>query len=398
MSTAADIVAKRVVLGAPEERLAEVAARMLHQQAQHCVVLDGPRAQPRALGLIRFGDAASRTSAGNRILADLLPEARPLRVEAHRPAREVVALLEGSGAGEAIVEAADETYLGLVTTESALAWMLEEDRRARSALEELLAERERLNVLLEQKVEQRTAEVRAALDAFRFASLTLSHDVRAPLRSIQGHAAILEAGEGGELTPDGRYSAQAIKRAAGKLELMADEILSKAERSSAAAAPALEAVDLNALLDDVMEFHRDLLGERQAVVTRRGALPWVTGRYVPVLQIVANLLSNAVKYVPAGRQPVIEVWAEVGPERVSFCIKDNGPGVPLSHQQQIFEPFARIAAGGREGFGLGLAIARSAAQHIGSEIALTSDESRGSVFTVSFRKPPAAGDAAAGSA
>lgn len=386
MITAADVMSKRVVLGTPEERLADVAARMLQRQAHHCVVLDGRRNY--ALGLVRFVEVACRTSAANRILADLVSEVKPLKIPAHQPARDVLDLLARSGCSEALVETADGAYAGLVTLESASLWLLEENRLARSALEEHLAERDRLNGLLEQKVEQRTAEVRAALEAFRFASLTLSHDVRAPLRSIQGHAAILEAGEGGDLNPEGRFSAQAIKRAAGRLELMADEILAKAEHSSAAKAAALETVDLNAILDDVMEFHRDLLSDRQAVVTRRGALPCVDGRYVPVLQIVANLLANAVKYVPADRQPAIEVWAEAGPERVSFCIKDNGPGVPLRHQEQIFEPFARVPDSGREGFGLGLAIARSAARHIGSEIGLTSDETSGSLFTVSFRKPP----------
>lgn len=387
--TAKDLVSKRVVIGSAEERLVDVAGRMAARRAQHCVVLDQKHHQP--LGVIRFLDVAARPSAGNRILADLVSDVMPVKVTAEESALAVAALLERNGLSEIIVESESGVFFGLITVESAFAWMLREHREAQGALEELLGERERLNEILEKKVEQRTNELKGALDAFRFASLSLSHDFRAPLRVIQGHAEMLAAGEAGELTPDGKFNAQAIKRAATKLELMAEEILDKAERAAAVTPAEVEAVDLNVILEDAMDFHRDLLQERKAMVTKRGQLAWVAGRYVPVLQIVANLLSNAVKFVPAPREPVIEVWSEIAPDHVNFCIKDNGTGVPESHRNRIFEPFARVADSERGGFGLGLAIARSAALYVGGAIRLVSDSENGSVFTVSFRKHVHAG-------
>ena len=143
MITAKDVISARVVMGAPDERLSDVANRMVLRQAQHCVVLDQPLG--RALGLIRFVDVAARSSAGNRILADLISEVAPLKVTAHEPASEIAALLESTGIGEAIVEAEDGSFIGLVTIESAFKWMLQEHREARSALEDLLDERRRLN-------------------------------------------------------------------------------------------------------------------------------------------------------------------------------------------------------------------------------------------------------------
>lgn len=391
MITAKEMVSKRVVVGFAEERLVDVAGRMKPLGAQHCVVLDVN--QRGVLGVIRLTDVASRSSSGTRILADLVSDVMPLLVREHEPATAVTQLFERQGICEAVVLSESGIYVGLISAESAFEWMQHEQRAARAELEELVGERERLNDILEKKVEQRSAELRAALEEFRMASGSLLHDVRSPLRSIRGFAEIIASGECGELNADGIYHAQAIKRAATKLELMAEEILAKAERAFAINSPLVEAVDLNVILDDATEFHRALLSERNALLTKRGLLHVVSGRYVPLLQIVANLLSNAVKYVPNNQRPVIEVWSEESPERVSLCIKDNGAGVSQRHQRQIFEPFVRLPGNRGPGLGLGLSIVKNAVLHVGGFIRLESEEGSGSLFTVSLRKAPPAGAA-----
>jgi signal transduction histidine kinase len=387
--TAQDIVSSRVAIGFAAERLVDLAGRMKLRIAQHCVVLDNDR--HRVLGVIRLIDVAGRISSGNRILSDLVSEVLPPVVRDHEPAAVVAELFQRQGVCEAIVLSETGGFVGLITAESAFDWLQQEQRAARQALEELVAERERLNEILEKKVEQRTAELRGALEEFKMASLALSHDVRAPLRSIQQLAEILATGECGPLNPDGVFHAQSIKRHAARLELMADEILDKAERAFAVNSPRIEAVDLNTVLDDVMEFHRALLSQRHAIVNKRGQLHPVAGRYVPLLQIVANLLANAIHYVPATRQPLIEIWSEESPDHVNLCIKDNGLGFAPRHQGQIFEPFIRLPHVARPGFGLGLAIAKRAVLLVGGHIGVTSEEGRGSLFTVRLQKPtPAA--------
>lgn len=384
MITAKDILCSRVVIGFEEERLSDLVERMKPAGAQRCVVLERPGG--RALGVIRLTEVAAQPSSGNRILADLIPPVMPLTVREDERATAVAELLEQQEMCEAVVVSESGDYVGMISAASAFAWMQREQRAAREELERLVDERGRLNEILEKKVEQRSAELRGALEDFRLASLSLSHDVRAPLRAIQGYADLLVTGDCGALNPDGVFSAQSIKRAAARLELMAEEILDKAEHAFAARSPLPEIVDLNVILENAMEFNRSLLNERQTIVTKQGQLHSVTGRYVPLLQIVANLLENAVKYVPETRQPTIEVWSEDLLEHVNLCIKDNGAGVAPRHRQQIFEPFVRLATTTQPGVGLGLAIAKNAVVDLGGSISVESEEGVGSIFTVTLPK------------
>jgi signal transduction histidine kinase len=358
MTSAKQLLTARVVEGMADERLINVAVRLRARQAQHCVVLSAPG---RFLGLVSLAEIASRSNAGQRILADLVSEIPPLLLGENDPAAAILDLFEKRGAREAIVLRADHSYVGLITAESLFDWMHSEQRAARQALEDIMAER-----------------------------LALSHDVRSPLRTIQGYADILASGEHGTLDPEGLGCAQSIKRSATRLELLADDILAKARRSSAAGSPPAEPVDLNIVLDDAVEFHRALFAERGAVLRKRGQLHPAAGRYTQVLQIVSNLIANAVSYGRPGRQPMVEVWTEDSENTIKLRIKDNGRGIAPAEALRLFTPFERGASTDQAGFGLGLAIAKRAADEAGARIALETADDEGSVFLVTFgRVPPA---------
>jgi signal transduction histidine kinase len=385
MTRAGDLLSPRVVVGYEEDHLADVAARMRDTDALRCVVLEP--ISKRFRGVIRLAETALRASAGNRILADLVSDVRPLAVRAAEPADLVCELIERHGLSEVVVIDGENQYIGLVCAEDAFRWLLAENRAAHARLAGLHAVQTRLGELLERKVEQRTAELRAAVEAFRSSSVALSHDIRAPLRSIRGLAEILATEPA---SSDAAELALGIGTASQKLERLAETLLSRATRILGDTSDTSETVDLNEVWEDAVAFHAELLRERQAQVTKAGSLHRVSGAYVPLLQIITNLLTNAVKYVPEGRHPRIEASTEESAEHVVFRLRDNGRGISLADRDRLFRPFSRGSqVEDQPGSGLGLAIAQDASRLLRAELALESTATDGSVFSVRLAKAPA---------
>lgn len=384
MSVARDLLSTRVVVGLEEDRLQDVSERMRANDALRCVVLE-PR-ERRFRGVIRLAEVAHRVSSGNRILADLVSETAPLAVRENEPAQLVCELLERHALSEVVVIDAAGAYVGLVCAEDAFRWLLAEHRGAHARLAELHAGQTRLGEMLERKVEQRTAELRSVVEAFRSSSVSLAHDVRAPLRSIRGLAEMLAEDPGAR---DAEALARGICVATAKLEHLAETLLTQARQALGEESAPDETVDLNEVWADALSLHAELLRERRATVSLSAPLHRVSGAYVPLLQIVTNLLTNAVKYVPAGRLPVIEASSESIGDAVVFRLRDNGRGIGADDQERLFRPFARGAgAAAQSGTGLGLAIARDASRLLRADLALESTATEGSVFSVRLAKAP----------
>ncbi len=387
--TAKDLLSPHVVVGISDERLHDVAERMGAQTADHCVVLDNNRRT--VLGLVRLREVASRTNAGNRILADLVSPIIPVTVASDEPVESVLDLVEKKGIAEALVIDAESGYVGLITAQSALSWLHGQHRADRRDFEQSLSETQRLNSVVERKVEERRDALRSAMDGFQKACLSLSHDVRTPLRSIEEFARALRSTECGALNETGADFTKRIERSAQKLQNLANGLLDHARDAFTSKIAAGESVDLNQVLDDVLDLYHADFALRNAVIQKRSALPIVPGRYVPLLQLVSNLVSNAVRYVPDGRQPLVEIWCETSGANALLFIKDNGPGIPAESSIRVFEPFVRLQPREYDGSGLGLAIARQAATELGATIAIESDVGAGSTFRVNLGlvTPPA---------
>ncbi len=222
----------------------------------------------------------------------------------------------------------------------------------------------RLNQGLEQLVEERTRrleETVAELDAFAY---TISHDLRAPLRGIEGFARILNEEHAGELGSAGQRYAQRIYAAAERMDQLIQDLLAYSRLSRADLE--LKLVDLDAVVAATIGDHQAVIAAAGAKVAIERPLPAICGNRAAVSQIVANLLTNAIKFVAEGTTPEIRIHAEERGSMVRLSVEDNGIGIAEEYRDRIFNVFERLH--GQEhyaGTGIGLAIVRKAAERMG---------------------------------
>lgn len=221
------------------------------------------------------------------------------------------------------------------------------------------------------------SELRRVFRELEEFTYTVSHNLRAPLRAIQGFAALTER----RLEGDARAHSEArlmlarIGEAAKRLDRMIRDLIAYSAVSKTPVR--LEAVDLDKLVA-VEAGHYPQLGSNGLSV--RGPLGRVLGQPTFVLQALANVLSNAVTSVPVDRSPKIEVWTEPPREGlVRLCVRDNGVGIPAEFLDRIFAPFARLKPDGG-GTGIGLALAKRSVERLGGRMGASSVEGEGSTF------------------
>jgi PAS domain S-box-containing protein len=246
---------------------------------------------------------------------------------------------------------------------------------------------QQLNITLEARVQERTAELEAAnQDLEEFAS-SISHDLRAPLRTIQGFAQVLLEDLSESLDANYVEFLQRIAANAQQLDTLITDLLaySRLRRSEIN----LEPVHLSSVLAEVRTRLDSEIQSQQAQVRIEEPLPMVQANRLILIQVLTNLLSNAVKFVAEGIQPQVCIWAEPQgstagePSTVRLYVEDNGIGIAPNQQQQIFSPFTRLH--GEEeypGTGIGLAIVRKGVEQLGGQTGVESQLGQGSRFWV----------------
>lgn len=241
-----------------------------------------------------------------------------------------------------------------------------------------------LNNDLERRVEDRTqalAEVNRELDAFAY---SISHDLRAPLRTMQGYAEALVDDFGSGLPPEGRHYTQRIAAAATRMEDLIADILaySRLAKDEISVRPE----SLEALLDQVLTDLEPMLISTEAAVRVERPLPEVQANRAVLRQVLNNLITNAVKFVRPGDRPTVSVRAQRGAGRVRVWIEDNGIGIAPEHQERIFDPFQRLhGIEAYPGTGIGLAIVRRAIARMGGSSGVESELGQGSRFWIELQ-------------
>lgn len=221
-----------------------------------------------------------------------------------------------------------------------------------------------LNGSLEQRVQERTAQLQAANHELEAFSYSVSHDLRAPFRHIVGFADLLQRRTEGQLDESGRHYLKTIADAARYAGTLVDNLLSFSQMGRVELRHA--GVNLNAVIREVLNSMQQELEDRN-IEWKIGELPVVEGDASMLRLALQNLISNAVKYTSTREKAVIEIQGhENGPEAV-ICIRDNGVGFDMRYVNKLFGVFQRLhRAEEFEGTGIGLAnVQRIIARHEG---------------------------------
>ena len=247
--------------------------------------------------------------------------------------------------------------------------------RAASALEDL-------NLELEGEVAENKLLLQETVGELEQLSYSIMHDMRAPLRSLQGFTHILLDEYGQNLNEDGRFYLQNVASSADRMDGMVRDVLNYS-RIACGKFP-LETIDTGELLHEILETYPLFIRHRSEIFLE-GEFPKVQGNLAGLTQCISNLLENAIKFVPNGTQPEVHVWGELHGEEVRLNFRDNGVGIPCDQYERIFDLFRQLNKE-RGGTGIGLAIVRKSISRMGGKVGVESKSGQGSRFWLELKK------------
>lgn len=276
---------------------------------------------------------------------------------------------------------------GFFTPERIALFQALADQAAAALVNITLYDEVRTHVMqLEKRVAERTADLEATNQELETFSYSVSHDLRAPLRAMQGFAQALEEDYGTKLGSTGLDYVQRIVAAARRMDTLIQDLLAYSQLSRADMQR--KPVSLVAAVKDALAQLNSEIKQSGAQIMVAPSLSAVMGHAPTLTQVISNLLGNAIKFVPSGTKPSVRVWTEERDGRVRLWIEDNGIGISPEHQARIFRVFERLhGVETYPGTGIGLAIVRKGAQRMGGEVGVESTPGKGSRFWVELDKP-----------
>ena len=234
---------------------------------------------------------------------------------------------------------------------------------------------------LEERVRARTGELQernAELEAFAY---SISHDLRSPLRAMEGFSQALLEEYADRFDETGRQYVERVVTAARRMDRLIDDLLEYG-RITRADLP-LTPLDLRRVVQAALEQLDGEVRIRQARIVVDDALPTVVGHGATLTQVLVNLLTNAVKFVPPDRTPEVRLRAEPRGAYIRVWVEDNGIGIAPEHHERIFRVFERLhRVADYPGTGIGLAIVGKAMDRMGGSAGLESELGRGSRFWI----------------
>ena len=248
------------------------------------------------------------------------------------------------------------------------------------------AELFKLNADLEVRVTERTAQLLEAnreLEAFCY---SVSHDLRSPLRAINGYAGILMADYHARLDDEGKHVCSALRENTLMMGTLIDDLLSFSRYSRAEIRKS--AIDMKELF---LSVYNEIADEktRKSIDLKIGDMCSIHGDPLLIRQVLVNLLSNAIKFSSGRARPEITVGFQRKNNRMAFCIQDNGAGFDMKYADKMFGVFQRLHSTKEfEGTGVGLAIVRRIIERHGGEVWAEGEVDKGASFYFSLPEVP----------
>ncbi len=235
---------------------------------------------------------------------------------------------------------------------------------------------------LVRRVAARTAELEAAnceLEAFTY---SVSHDLRAPLRAINGFATLLSANEMMALSPNGQQLLGRVVANAVKMEHLINDML---EFSRVTRATLTDTnVNLHGLAKEIAEELRDI---NPAAEVEIGPLPAVNGDRAMLRQVLTNLVGNALKYSAKKDKPRVEIGATLSEGETVYFVRDNGAGFDATYAGDMFKLFRRLHPESEfPGTGVGLVIVKRIIERHGGKVWAESILGEGACFYFTLGK------------
>lgn len=240
-----------------------------------------------------------------------------------------------------------------------------------------------INQALEQRVAERTAQLSQANQELEAFSYTVSHDLKAPLRGIDGYSQLLVEEYGDKLDEEGRHFVRRIRHGVQQMGELISDLLeySRMERRDMAAGP----VAIRPLVESVLEgFHADI--ERQGAQVRTGLDDFTLALDREGISVVLrNLIGNALKFSRDSSPPEVEIGSRVENGRRVLWVRDNGVGFDMKYHHRMFGIFQRLhRAEEFPGTGVGLALVAKAVQRMGGRVWAESIPGAGATFYLEF--------------
>jgi light-regulated signal transduction histidine kinase (bacteriophytochrome) len=235
---------------------------------------------------------------------------------------------------------------------------------------------------LEKQLRERTAQLEAVSQEFEQFSHSVSHDLRAPLRAMEGFSEILREDYGAQLGEEGKRCVDILAASARKATLLLDDLLmlSRLFRKPFAPGP----LDMGALVKQRVE---ELRGEAGPAKIQVDKLPGGWADAALIGQLWTVLLENAIKFSRGQAQPLIDVAGREEAARVVYFVRDNGVGFDPKYANKLFGAFQRLHGEAEfPGRGIGLAVARRIALRHGGEIWAEGKQQGGATFYLALPK------------
>ena len=269
-----------------------------------------------------------------------------------------------------------------VTSEQPRVWSADEKALLENVIARVwpLLERAYIEEELERLVNERTASLQEAMSQMEEFSYSVSHDLRAPLRAMQGYATALLEDYGDKIDKDGQEYLRHIVSAGGRMDRLTRDVLvySKIPRTEFK----VHAVDLDKLVSEIVA--QNLPDHaKDAVISVERPLLSVLGNESFLAQALSNLIDNAVKFASKDRPLRVRIWTEPHQEQIRLWVEDNGIGILPEHQARVWGMFERIHPQHMYGgTGIGLAIVRKTVERMNGTMGLKSDGATGSKFWI----------------